>query len=246
LEGVGGGCKTKVSILPIAKLCQIRRGVYIVIFAKIYRRLRFGYFEKVRTKYYTWIGKFALRLNGVNFGKGLGIHGSVFIKNYGTIEIGNYVTIISAEWANPIGSGRKTFFQIFSDGKLCIGNNVGMSNIAITCANDIQIGNNVMIGSGCRIYDTDFHSIAPSTRIGPMRDDTKARNKPIIIEDYAFIGADTCILKGSKIGFASVIGASSVVSGNVPPMQIWAGNPARFIRDLTDEEMKGMPKRISL
>lgn len=207
---------------------------------KIIRRIQFGYLEKVRKKYFTGIGKLSFLLNGVKLGKELRVHGSVYIKNYGTIEIGNNVTINSSEWSNPIGTGRKTFFQIFTGGKLQIGDNVGLSNAAFTCANNIKIGNNVLFGSGCRVYDTDFHPIAPSLRTGAMRDDTKSKVKPIIIDDHAFIGADTLILKGTTVGYASVIGASSVVSGNIPPKQIWAGNPARFIRNLTEEEMKNL------
>jgi acetyltransferase-like isoleucine patch superfamily enzyme len=45
-----------------------------------------------------------------------------------------------------------------------------------------------------------------------------------------FIGADTYVLRGSTIGDGAVIGAASVVSGEVPPNSVYAGNPARLIR----------------
>ena len=56
--------------------------------------------------------------------------------------------------------------------------------------------------------------------------------KPVIIKDGAFIGADGIILKGVTIGKKSVIGAGSVVTKSVPDGEIWAGNPAKFIRKL--------------
>ena len=53
-----------------------------------------------------------------------------------------------------------------------------------------------------------------------------------MIKDNAFIGAHSIILKGVTIGENSIIGAGSVVTKSVPDNQIWAGNPARFIRNI--------------
>jgi acetyltransferase-like isoleucine patch superfamily enzyme len=56
--------------------------------------------------------------------------------------------------------------------------------------------------------------------------------KPVVIRDGAFIGAHTIVLKGVTIGERSVVGAGSVVTKDIPDGEIWAGNPARFIRKL--------------
>lgn len=54
----------------------------------------------------------------------------------------------------------------------------------------------------------------------------------VTIEHDAFIGAGCIILKGVTIGACSIVGAGSVVTKNVPANQIWAGNPAKFIRNI--------------
>lgn len=80
------------------------------------------------------------------------------------------------------------------------------------------------------ICDTDFHSIEYAYRI--EKPDSHVKTAPIFIGEGAFIGARSIILKGVNIGKHSVIGAGSVVTKNVPDNEIWAGNPARFIREL--------------
>jgi maltose O-acetyltransferase len=54
--------------------------------------------------------------------------------------------------------------------------------------------------------------------------------RPIVIEDDVWIGARVTILGGVNIGTGAVIGAGSVVTKNVPPYAIVAGNPAKLIR----------------
>ncbi|WP_212635306.1 acyltransferase [Pseudozobellia thermophila] len=54
----------------------------------------------------------------------------------------------------------------------------------------------------------------------------------MVIKDRAFIGAYSIILKGVTIGENAIVGAGSVVTKSVPDNQIWAGNPAKFIRSI--------------
>ena len=113
-------------------------------------------------KVYTPLNKIKFLLNGVVYGKNLCVRGNVYIfKHYesGKIIIGDNVIINSASWANPIGCGDRTYFQINEKAVLTIGNNCGISNTAITCEEKVTIEDNVMIGSGCHIYDTDFHPL---------------------------------------------------------------------------------------
>jgi acetyltransferase-like isoleucine patch superfamily enzyme len=62
----------------------------------------------------------------------------------------------------------------------------------------------------------------------PDADDLGER--PVIIGDDALIGCQCVILRGVTIGEGAIIGAGSVVTGDVPAMTVYAGNPARFVR----------------
>ena len=94
----------------------------------------------------------------------------------------------------------------------------------------MTIGNNVLIGSGCLISDTDSHPIDWEDRFYDRNE--KTRKAPIVIKDNAFIGARSIILKGVTIGEGAVIGAGSVVSKDVPHYSIVCGNPARVVKTL--------------
>lgn len=129
---------------------------------------------------------------------------------------------------NSIGVFQKVIIKaLIPNSKIYIGKNVGMSGATISGRN-IKIGNNVLIGSGVLITDSDAHPIHPDFR-------EKAAlivTKPIVIEDDVFIGARSIILKGVYIGRGSVIGAGSVVVSNIPEMSIAAGNPAKVVKKI--------------
>lgn len=112
-------------------------------------------------------------------------------------------------------------------GNLTIGNNVGMSSPTIWCDEKIVIGNDVRIGALVTILDTDCHSL---NYVDRMNGDKNTKTKPVVIEDGVLIGAQSIVLKGSHIGARTVIGAGSVVCGNIPSDCIAAGNPCKFIR----------------
>ena len=177
-------------------------------------------------------------LNGVKCGKGLQIKGRIGIKNRGEILIGRNVRIRSSFSANPIGSGVRTYFTVYKNARLVIGNFVKMSNVAICCQSNILIEDYAMLGGGVRIYDTDFHSLNPYIRMQIVDKREIPNSEKVEIGKRSFIGADTIILKGVTIGENSIIGAGSVVCKDVPANEIWGGNPAKFIRKLDVEELK--------
>jgi len=133
------------------------------------------------------------------------------------------------------GVNGKCRIEVRDTAILTIGNNVGMSDVTITCHESITIGNNVLLGVGAQIRDTDNHSLNPEDRINGL-DWKNKKSAPIIIKDNVFIGAYSFILKGVNVGSNSIIGACSVVTKNIPDNEIWAGNPARFIKSIKSNE----------
>ncbi len=89
------------------------------------------------------------------------------------------------------------------------------------------IGNCVMMGPECMIF-TKNHRF-DRTDI-PMCKQGETEVRPVIIGDDVWLGARVTILPGARIGSGSVIGAGAVVLGDIPPMSVAVGNPARVIK----------------
>ncbi|QYF85487.1 acyltransferase [Brevibacterium sp. PAMC21349] len=156
------------------------------------------------------------------------INGITKIHGNGTIQMGTDVRINSSESSNPIGGMTFTMLAAYGDAKINLGNNVGMSNCAIVCRKSVTVEDNVKIGGNVKIYDTDFHALGYESRVNNVQDIGAV--KPILIKKGAFIGAHSIILKGVTIGEKSIVGAGSVVTKSIPDGEIWAGNPAKFIK----------------
>lgn len=156
----------------------------------------------------------------------------VSVSMGGFCFIGKNLNMNNGISGNPIGCYNRCTLFVGKGAQLILGSNLGISQTAIVCHTSITIGNNVKIGGGVCIYDTDFHSLDSLLRVNPKTDFVNKVNKPVIIGDNVFIGAHSLVLKGVTIGENSIIGAGSVVTKSVPANQIWAGNPALFIRNL--------------
>lgn len=185
---------------------------------------------KVVDKFCRIISMLLLKRHKVAVGENLAVHGILKIMNVGTIQIGNDVKINSGFYFNPVGGANRTVLATESKGKIQIGNNCGISHTLLYAADSITIEDNVLIGGGCSICDTDFHPIDYEVRMTQGR--KMKKSKPILIGEGAFIGMNSIILKGVTIGKHSIVGAGSVVTKDIPDNEIWAGNPAVFIKAL--------------
>ena len=112
--------------------------------------------------------------------------------------------------------------------KIIIGDNVWMSkNIAFYASSGITIGNDVTIAKDVSFISSDhgFNNTSVKINEQPMQLETL----PIIIGNDVWIGEKAIILKSVRVGDGAVIGAGAVVTKDVPPYSVVAGNPARII-----------------
>ena len=116
------------------------------------------------------------------------------------------------------------------------------SQITSTCG--IKIGNYVIISNNVHISDNNSHPTDPQTRIemcktgfyGEAWSQTRSDSKPVVIEDNVWIGERSTILKGVHIGKGSIVASNSVVTKDVPPYTIVAGNPAKVVKHIEGYE----------
>jgi acetyltransferase-like isoleucine patch superfamily enzyme len=114
------------------------------------------------------------------------------------------------------------------------------ANTCIWSGKSIRIGNRVLIGHNCNIFDNDTHPLDPEMRHRQFKQiittgqpqTIDLKDQEIVIEEDVLVAASVTILKGVRIGRAAVIGAGSVVTKDIAPYTIVAGNPAKLIREI--------------
>ncbi|MEU6851115.1 sugar O-acetyltransferase [Actinacidiphila alni] len=107
----------------------------------------------------------------------------------------------------------------------------GNVNLTFVDDVDIRIGHGVLIAPGVTLTTTG-HPVHPERRV-----DFTRFSEPVVIEDKVWIGSNSVVLPGVRIGYGSVIGAGSVVSRDIPPMVVAVGVPCRVLRPITDADL---------
>jgi maltose O-acetyltransferase len=108
-----------------------------------------------------------------------------------------------------------------------LGDSVFMNfNCVLLDVCEIRIGARTLFGPNVQIY-TATHPLDVEVRRSGLEN-----GKPITIGEDVWIGGAAIILPGVTIGNGSVIGSGSVVTKDVPPMCVYAGNPAKFIKKI--------------
>jgi acetyltransferase-like isoleucine patch superfamily enzyme len=115
---------------------------------------------------------------------------------------------------------------------LTIGSSTGIGHGCVfTVGKKISIGRNCRIAAGVWMFDSPGHPSAPEARLNdqpPSESDVR----PIAIGDNVWIGGRAVIFPGVTIGEGSIVSAAAVVTADVPPNSVVAGNPARRIGTL--------------
>lgn len=150
--------------------------------------------------------------NDVRLGRDVVIH--AFVNLYGC-TIGNN---------SRIG----TFVEIQKNAS--VGENCKISSHSFICEG-VEIGNNVFVGHNVTFIN-DLYPRAITVE-GELQDDSNWQLVTTKIADNVSIGSSVTILCGVTIGSSAMIGAASMVLQDIPPHELWAGNPARFIRKIS-------------
>jgi len=131
---------------------------------------------------------------------------------------------VSASRAHPVEltswfSGQRLGFVALGDHVLISPGTRIISSIGIT------IGANTMIASDVYISDSDWHGLYDRTS-------EAGQAKPVVLEENVWLGVRAIVGKGVTIGRNSIVGAGAVVTKDVPPDSVVAGNPARVVKAL--------------
>lgn len=139
------------------------------------------------------------------------------LSSKGYISIGERFAMRGLLSACELGTAQK-------DARLEIGDRVFINQGAIVVASSyIKIGDDSLIGEFSAIYDTNHHSLDP---LHPTK------SAPVIIGSNVWLCRGVVVLPGSTIGDHTVVAVGSVVSGDLPPRVLAAGNPAQIVRKL--------------
>jgi maltose O-acetyltransferase len=110
-----------------------------------------------------------------------------------------------------------------------VGANTRLNGSELHADTLIDIGPDCIVGQAL-ILDTDMHSLALDRRTNPH---AAVRTAPVILGRGVWVARNAAILAGVTVGEGSVVAFGSVVTSDVPPGVLVAGNPARVVRPLT-------------
>ena len=196
-------------------------GLYHVLYAE--RRLRRTMWDTVlRVAYYEPLFKTQCE----RAGKNLRVIGGL------PLLMGNPIRLIVGD--NVTVSGVTTFVgtKLVDDPLLEIGSDsyIGYQTTIIT-GRGVHIGRHVLIANHVFIAGDDSHPLDPAARMRnapPLPMDIKS----VWIEDGAWIGEGATVLKNVRVGYGAVVAAQAVVTKDVPPCTVVAGNPATVVKQL--------------
>ena len=153
----------------------------------------------------------------VVIGRNITLSGSRYIRLSDGVSIGDNVIL--------------TAWQVSSAPCIFVGTDTAINRgCHITAANEISIGNNVVLGPYVTITDNAHGDNSYSQmELHPYKRSVISKG-PVIIDDNVWIGEKATILPNVHIGFGAVIGANSVVTKDVPAYAIAVGNPAKIIK----------------
>ena len=168
----------------------------------------------------------------VSVGTGFQMGPMPYIQGTGRIVLGDRVTF----------GGKPDFvFGNRAGGlpEIVIGDHVFIGHCcSLAVSSSLRIGNDCLLAGGVHISDYDGHPVNADRR--RANDPTPEENiRPVTIGNDVWLGNHAMVLKGVRIGDRSIVGAYAVVTRDVPPDVVVAGNPARIVKRLRPPDGEG-------
>ncbi|GGD65762.1 acyltransferase [Croceicoccus mobilis] len=174
------------------------------------------------------------------------IPGNIVVGDGTCIDSSHSFYFFQATQPGALTTGRDVVFwrsslAVGPRASLSVGDDCYFCNCSIVCEEKVTIGDRVNVSFGVTIADCDFHPVDPAQRIqdtialapgGDRSQRPVIRPRPVTIGNDVWIGANASILKGVTIGDGALVSPGSVVTEDVPPYCVVAGNPARILSDV--------------
>jgi len=174
--------------------------------------------------------------DGIVWGDGLYLETAQIFRHYrakrpGALTLGSNVSCYAG-----------CSFSIGENASCAVGDFTLLNGALIMAEERIEIGSHCLVSWNVGIADSDFHPIDPAQRrqdamaLAPYAENRPPRppirTAPVVIKDNVWIGMGAVILKGVTIGENSVVAAGAIVTRDVPPNVVVAGNPAQIVKEL--------------
>jgi len=149
------------------------------------------------------------------------------VRLQGRVLISGCGEVVFAEGVSLVGTVVPVELVTYASGRIEIGNHTFINyGSSIAARASVKIGSHCHLGHYTFVMDNDQHGVVRRMELPP--------SFPVVIEDHVWIGSKAVILPGVRIGTRAVIGAGSIVTKDIPPRCVAAGNPARVLRHITE------------
>ena len=149
------------------------------------------------------------------------------VRLRGRVQLSGCGEVLLGEGVSLSGTLVPIELVTYTSGRIEIGNHTFVNyGSSIAARSSVKIGSHCLLGHYTFVMDNDQHDVIRHTEL--------PRSEPVIIEDHVWIGSKAVILPGVRIGSRAVIGAGSIVTKDIPPRCVAAGNPARVLRYLRE------------
>jgi len=149
------------------------------------------------------------------------------VRLQGRVQFSGCGEVLLGEGVSLNGTVVPIELVTYTSGRIEIGNHTFVNyGSSIAARASVRIGSHCLLGHYTFVMDNNQHDVVKHSVL-PQSD-------PVIIEDHVWIGSKVVVLPGVRIGSRAVIGAGSIVTKDIPPRCVAAGNPARVLRYFTE------------